>query len=197
MTDSYLISVYSANSSEIGKDEDVKLLWKEDLESYLSDLDPDLTIESFLKEIKTTLMGNPELYSDLVMELFFGADNNAEDCFDIYGSSISYLIGTIEKISSDGSTTLIYKFRNIPSDLVVEAKDNDEWETWEDLFLNHRTNFKFELIDGTLILSAQDATLRDLLSVGHGTFKSFDWICPDEDDPLEEYLIRFINCFIR
>lgn len=193
MADNYLISVYSANSSTIGKDENVELLWKEDLSSYVSEFGSETTVEDFLNEIKKECMGNPKLHADVVMELCFGADSCDEGNFFISSTSVYYTIGTIEKIEPDGSTTLIYKFRNIPSDLIVEAQSNKEATTWEDLFLDHNTNYTFELANSALVLSAQDTTLRSLLNVGNGTFQAFDWISPDEDDDLEEYLIQFLR----
>lgn len=197
MADNYLISVYSADSSEIGKDEDVELLWKEDLTTYVSEFDDSLTVEDFLKKIKTDITGDPESHGDLIMDLYFGADNYNEDNFSISTSSISYLIGTIEKVEPDGSLTPLYKFRNIPLDLIMEIRDNDDWETWSDFFLNYRANFKFELYNSSVILSAQDATLQDLKDIGEGTFKSFDWISVEDGGILEDYLTKFIDCLLR
>lgn len=197
MADNYLISVYSADSSEIGKDEDVELLWKEDLTTYVLEFDDSLTVEDFLKKIKTDIAGDPESHGDLIMDLYFGADNYNEDNFSISTSSISYLIGTIEKVEPDGSLTPLYKFRNIPLDLIMEIRDNDDWETWSDFFLNYRANFKFELYNSSVILSAQDATLQDLKDIGEGTFKSFDWISVEDGGILEDYLTKFIDCLLR
>lgn len=197
MADNYLISVYFAESSEIGKDENVKLFRQDDLQTYVTDLDNDFTVDSFLQQLKKDVAGDPLCNGDDIMEVYFNESSLDPGNFGFIGTTMHYLIGTIDKVLPNGDSERLFTFRTIPYAIAIQIKDRDkDIQTWEDLFLSYRTNFDFTMDNVDVVLSTEGVTLQDLKDVGQGSFDHFTWICVNETGPFESYLQDFIHNLI-